>query len=256
MNSLEQLSTALNNYLTMLVIGQPPVQLVTKDYQEWDDIGVTQFSTFISDIFEEVKQITAIRAKNIRDEKGNTNFDGYTITNDEKAWFDLMHFEGAKKIFNVLASMSKTIRAPFLYDDGVLIPIYVSTAAYARDVLVKTEIEGFNIYKCVLAVPENSEIQLDNETYWERQSSLIDTKGRVIYNIVNNKNIPDSGYVAMDYNIKAALKYYVLREWYKIVGVLNEAGIYDEQYTEEVKLIKRNSYLRIESISRKYDAAP
>lgn len=254
MNSLERLSTALESYVLQITYSQPRTQAVVEETQFWDDVDIVQFSVKIDELFEECKQITALKAKFIRDGNGNTNFDAYALTNDERCWFEKTLLEGSKKVFNRINHLAKDVVVPFLYDEGVTVTDFVPANTYPSGTYVRDNVNGINIYLSIQDVPEES--SLTDEDYWEPQSVLIDTKGKVVYNITNDWNTPDAAFTGMNNNIRAALKFYCLAEWYRLTGILLEAQTFDIKVTEELTLLIRNSHQRIRSISRTYDPAP
>ncbi len=253
MNSIEKLSSELENYITLISYSQPKVQAVTEEEQYWKDVNIVQLSAILEDIFEEVKQTTALKAKFISDSKGNKDFDAYSLTEDERCWFNRTLLEGAKLLFNKINYLSKNIPTAFMFDEGVIISDHQAGNAYNIGDYVR---DGINIYLCVQNISMGIEESLSNKDYWIPESVLLDTKGKVVYNINNNWNTPDVAFTGMNNNIKSSLKYYVLAEWYKIPGLALESQTFEGRYLEELAFLIRNANSRICPIRRSYDPRP
>lgn len=256
MNSLERLSSQLEAYIQLVEMSQPAIQQVCEMPQFWEDVDIVQFSAVIEDIFNECKRETALKAKFIINQQGAKDFDGYTMTEDERCWFENALLDGAKKIFNKLSYLSKYVAVPFLFDEGVAITDYDPAKAYTIGEYVRDNVNRINIYMCIQAIAAGQNEALTDTEYWHPESALMDTKGKVVYNIKNNWNTPDAAFTAMNNNIKLALRYYVLSEWYNTVLVKNESLEYAAKYLEEENTMIKNSHQRITPVRRCYDERP
>ena len=239
--------------------GQPVIEQPSQVVESYSDTNVIEFTYSIEDVFEAVKMHTAIRAKTIRTKEGIAMIDDYTITNDERTWFDAVLKQGASRVHNVLTPLHKNLSLSFIYNEGVVIVPYNITAAYPLGTYVRGNdgrdgSSDDDVYKSLSFIPA-SNLQhnniLTNPDKWELQSPLVDTKGHVTYLIESNENIPESAYQMIDNCITEALQLYILKQWYKIVGLMEEVGLKEQEYTECVLKIRSNSYLRIFPIARK-----
>ena len=256
MNSVEKFTSALEAYVTLITMGHTKVQEVTEEGQTWKDVDVVQFSVVMADIFEDIKQATALKARFITDAKGNKDFDAYTVTQDEHCWFLRTLLEGGRKISNRLSYLSKGVAVPFLFDEGVLISDYDPALPYAIGQYVKDPVNKLNIYLCIQNIAEGQNESLADKEFWVQESPLLDTKGKVVFNIRNNWKTPDNAFMAMNNNIRASLKYYVLAEWYRIPGLQQEVMTWEGKYLEELTWAIKNSHQRCVPIKRAYDPRP
>ena len=240
--------------------GQPVIEQPSQVVESYSDTNVIEFTYSIEDVFEAVKMHTAIRAKTIRTKEGIAMIDDYTITNDERTWFDAVLKQGASRVHNVLTPLHKNLSLSFIYNEGVVIVPYVWNSFYLLGTYVRGNSGGDNssdddVYLSLSEIPVSNGSMPNNflhdPTKWQLQSPLVDTKGHVTYLIESNENIPESAYQMIDNCITEALQLYILKQWYKIVGLMEEVGLKEQEYTECVLKIRSNSYLRIFPIARK-----
>jgi|GEM_PF-4326399 len=153
--------TFIENIESLVTTGQGDVDVDAPSY------AILQHK--IDDIFEVVKEYTSIGSKYAMDDKGNSAFDRYALSNDEKNVFRKFLKEAADNVFRQLGYLSKELVNSFLFDDGPVSPVYVAGTTYP--IAVYVYYDGYT-YKSLQAgnighTPSSS------PTYWEKQE--IDT---------------------------------------------------------------------------------
>jgi hypothetical protein len=241
----KEFKTEFETYLAWLVANTDRISEVPETASNaLPEINFIMFSYPIDDIFEDIKMVTAIRARSIKNQEGKPMLDDYAMTGDETTWFEKELKTGSKRVENAISHMSKNIPTPYLYDEGVNITDYVDTA-------VTGSYYRYNgiIYKA-LQDTTNIPPAAVTDVNWEIQSPFTDTKGKVVYFIERNANLPTSSIISMDEGLFMALQLYILKQWYKIVGLMDEASLKEQEYTQAILQIRSDSYVRKKGVVR------
>lgn len=240
----QEFKTEFETYLAWLVANTKRISEVPETPSNIrPETDMIMFAYAIDEVFEDVKMVTAIRAKSIKDQ-GKPMLDDYAITNDETGWFEKELKTGGQRVGNAIAHMSKKLPTPYLYDEGVTITDYENTG-------VAGNYYRYNgiIYKALQNTTGIAPAGV-TDTNWEIQSPFMDTKGKVVYFIERNTNLPASSIISMDEGLFMALQLYVLKQWYKIVSLLDEASLKEQEYTQAILQIRSDSYVRKKGIVR------
>jgi hypothetical protein len=150
--------TFIENIESLVTVGQGDVDVDAPSY------AILQHK--IDDIFEVVKEYTSIGSKYAMDDKGNSAFDRYALSNDEKNVFRKFLKEAADNVFRQLGYLSKELVNSFLFDDGPVSPAYAAGTTYAIGVYVYYT-DGYT-YKSLQAA-NIGHTPSSSPTYWGKQ---------------------------------------------------------------------------------------
>lgn len=211
--------------------------------------SLIMFSTVIEDIFEQAKMTTAIKAKTLKAKDGSLLIDDYTITDDERGFFDTICENAATDLQSIFTAFCKTFNPGFHYNVGEIIPAYNEVTAYTVDKLVTYQSK---IYKCKV----NSTGNLPTNTgFWIEQPSYVDTKGKVIYVIDYDPEYKNTVIQLIDSKIKPCLLNFILAEWYKITGINELYASYLNDYINTKDEIKGHLF-NLKVYRRKFTEFP
>jgi hypothetical protein len=230
-DTLDAIKIGLIKYFSVENHLVQPVPHTNPVCQERGDIVI--FSYVIDDIFEEVKKITAIRAKGMKDGQGKPMLDQYTMTSDERSLFDTFSKDGTTDMYSIFTPYSRRITGYF-YDQGELIPQYRATISYVVDNLVYYQ---GSIYKCILP---SLNILPTVTTNWEPQPLYVDTKGKVIFIIDYHPEYKNTVIQLIESRLRTGFVSFILAQWYRMIGLNDLYNSYLSDYSIVKDAVKGN----------------
>ena len=234
--ALTDLTRSLESYFYYMTnVGLTVAEaLEAETTSETPDVLVFQFD--ISDIFDDVKMLSANLGKYAVTEKTGDLFDMIAITEEDLPMFNRFARPAAMYAYSKIQGMAKTIEPAFLFDEGVDITDWDETGAtlYATGNYVR---RNDVIYRALADdLTSDPEVDVDN---WEEMPDYIDTKERITYLILNNSGYDTNVLRVWNENIKDIIVMYILEKLFKFRNLPESvmAIIMDEKQTKERELM-------------------
>jgi hypothetical protein len=194
---------------------------------------VLLFQWLISDLFEDVKLLSANLAKFAIGEKTGDQFDKIAITTEDKIIFDRYCRSAALFAYTKIQGLAKTIEPAFLFNEGVAILDYVAFTPHPQGSLVK---RNDTIYKALGLLSTDPEVDTDN---WEEMPDYIDTNNKVTLLILNKATYDTNVIKVWDDNLRDIMVTYILEKIFKFRNLGQDilAIVIDERMTKERELM-------------------
>ncbi|MGB9697710.1 MAG: hypothetical protein ACPL2D_10580 [Ignavibacteria bacterium] len=164
-----------------------------------------------------------------QDGTGN-QLDKIALTQDDSEIFTDFLKAGAKYVFNnALSKYAKNVTSAFLFDEGLTIVDYNNLTQYKTGDYIYY---GANkdiyqaIQDCIGIAPD----AVNGTEYWIPVQWYYDTKGKVVYMIEWDTDLNPNMVSEIEANVQMALIWYVLKEWYKLIGLFDEAKIKEYEF--------------------------
>jgi len=126
------------------------------------------------------------------------------------------------------------------------IPPYVAAQTYAID-----DVVSYNgSFWISLANNNTGHTPVGGSTYWSALSEFVDTKNKITVLIYNVKNFDSNAASIMDDKIYQIYVCYTLKEWYKIVGLVNDYQAEEAKYQALLQDLRLLSFRRISPFYR------
>lgn len=242
--SQQELKDTLSAYFEQIYDSQEIVSSTTPATEEEAKPDLLIFSNNLDTLFEKVKKRTAYRARTMFDDKGNSLFDAYALTDDERDYFDEAIKPGSDWIFNELTKRTKNVVNAYLFDAMEKVDEYDAAKTYLQGDTVYYQDK---LYKCKY----DNTTQVPTDTYyWEEQPLYMDAHNKILYWMDPGENYNVNTFPVIDGAITESLVLYVLKEWYKTVGLYNDSKLTEDEYFAQIGKIKTNLWKRTKSITR------
>jgi len=239
--SVQTAEAALNNALSSYLIYLSTHQTVTVSEVVAEETVVTpvvmRFS--LADIFEKVKMRTAKAGKVAKGPKGESLFDVFAVTNDDKDWFDMVIKDAATNVYPAISHLAKAT-AGYILNDGPQITPYTDGDGYTTE--GEYYLSEGKIYLCIKSGIDSS---VYDGTLFTEQPSYIDSHGYLTVLIVPVENMNGAMLSLAEASFMDALTYSLLEDWWKnIVGDIDRAGLAKIDYDNSISKMKGALYFR------------
>jgi hypothetical protein len=174
----------------------------------------TVFSYDIDKLFKRVRNRTATRVKLDRDAiDGKHNYDDTALTDQERADFDQLCPRAAVAVFQLLQGLAQGITDAY---------------QYAQD-------------------STNSFIQ-----YTLRVRAILDPDDPYQETYLRPKNFDPNIVPILDNQIESVLEYHIVKEWFRMIGMMNQMAEVDNLYKDAVSDLRSSVANRLVRDQRKY----
>jgi len=214
--------------------------------------NMVMFIYLIEDIFSEVKKITAIRARSIKNKAGDSLIDEYAMTDDELSIFSTFCKNASTDLYSIFVAFCKAITPGYLHDVGEIIPLFDISTIYHPDDIIKYDNK---IYKCISTSAYLTPVSELGSTIWENLPDWIDTKEKIIFVIDYDPEYKINVINFIESKIKNCLICYVLGEWYSMVGLKDMELSYKSNYVDQKDSIMGNLF-NLKPTRRAYSEFP
>ena len=239
--SVQSAEAALNNALSSYLAYLATHQTVTVSEVVAEETVVTpvvmRFS--LADIFEKVKMRTAKAGKVAKGPKGESLFDAFAVTNDDKDWFDMVIKDAATNVYPTIAHLAKET-AGYILDDGPTLIPYDNGAGDVTSGSYYT-----NAGKIYLCIKDASDPNVSDTTVFTEQPYWIDSHGYLTVLIVPVENMNGAMLSVAEISFMDALTSFLLTDWWKhVVADVDRAGLAKIDYDNAISKMKGALYFR------------
>lgn len=198
-------------------------------------------------IFQRVYKLTSLRARMLSKELG-LPFEDLVFSVDEK---ELLFYENcqdaADEVFKKLFHLGKNITEAYLFNKGDKIPeFHVDETPYDINVLVYAN--GV-LYESLIENNTSNPVMEVNREKWAIKPEYYDTYNKAIY-VIALENLNSDILQNWIKVIEDIMVNYVLKEWYKILGVLGEASIKETDYDKKLSELKFLTFFKQKHVRR------
>jgi hypothetical protein len=202
----------------------------------------------LADLQTEIYKITSMRSRFIKNDSGMPQVKELAFSPDEQLLFDSLAKDAANDVFKILCGLTKNINNAFLYDETAEVDDWVIGTDYVvRDFVKYTDNK---IYKCIHATDTIVPTDPTGDEYWEDYSWL-DATDKILF-VVELPQYFNANYLnVLDNNVWTALKKYILKEWWRNTGLLQDYQIELNEWESARTEVKYSFVNRTKSNARK-----
>lgn len=176
----------------------------------------------LTDIQNEIYKLTSMRSRHIKSEQGVPQVKELAFSPDEQLLFDSLVKDAVNDVFKILCGYTKNLNNAFLFDAAAVVDDYVHGTSYVAGDYVKYT--DNKIYKCILATSTVKPDDATGSDYWE-DYSFLDSNDKATYIIELPRHFNANYLNTLDNNVNTCLKKYILKEWYRNIGLFDDYKI-------------------------------